>query len=115
MLPDAGVQTGRIYSRVRFSGAVGTRARRRGLIELNIRRLCTRISQRSHVSDPSPSGLFLHGTTSLLVGSGIGPDIATPVFSLIVLICLQTLSTFIGSVPLSEILALCAITTTHHT
>ena len=68
--------------------------------------LWTRISHRSMVLEPPPSGPFLHGTTKRFVGKGIGPDIATPVFSLIVLICLQTLSTFFGSVPLSDILAL---------
>ncbi len=48
--------------------------------------LWTRISHLSHVSLPSPSGLFLTGTTRRLVGSGIGPLIATPVRSLIVFI-----------------------------
>jgi hypothetical protein len=43
------------------------------------------------------------------VGRGIGPRIATPVLCDIALICPQTESTFFGSVPLSEILALCAM------
>src|SRR3989441_6848322 len=68
-------------------------------------RLWIRISQRSHVSLPSPSGDFRTGTTSRFVGSGIGPAIATPVRSLISLICWHTLSTFFGSVPLSEMRA----------
>src|SRR5881296_3930254 len=67
--------------------------------------LWIRISHRSHVSLPSPSGDFRTGTTSRFVGSGIGPAIATPVRSLISLICWHTLSTFFGSVPLSEIRA----------
>src|SRR5438876_4272545 len=72
-------------------------------------RLWIRISQRSHVSLPSPSGDFRTGTSSRFVGSGIGPAIATPVRSLISLICWHTLSTFFGSVPLSEIRAFWAI------
>src|SRR2546428_13861261 len=68
-------------------------------------RLWIRISQRSHVSLPSPSGDFRTGTRSRFVGSGIGPAIATPVRSLISLICWHTLSTFFGSVPLSEMRA----------
>src|SRR5207245_10437588 len=72
-------------------------------------RLWIRISQRSHVSLPSPSGDLRTGTMSRFVGSGIGPAIATPVRSLISLICWQTLSTFFGSVPLSEIRAFWAI------
>src|SRR5881397_3116051 len=68
-------------------------------------RLWIRISHRSHVSLPSPSGDFRTGTTSRFVGSGIGPAIATPVRSLISLICWHTLSTFFGSVPLSEMRA----------
>src|SRR5438128_1416781 len=68
-------------------------------------RLWIRISQRSHVSLPSPSGDFRTGTSSRFVGSGIGPAIATPVRSLISLICWHTLSTFFGSVPLSEMRA----------
>src|SRR5438105_5999318 len=71
--------------------------------------LWIRISQRSHVSLPSPSGDFRTGTTSRFVGNGIGPAIATPVRSLISLICWHTLSTFFGSVPLSEIRAFWAI------
>src|SRR2546428_186136 len=67
--------------------------------------LWIRISQRSHVSLPSPSGDFRTGTRSRFVGSGIGPAIATPVRSLISLICWHTLSTFFGSVPLSEMRA----------
>ena len=47
----------------------------------SIRRLCTRISQCSHVAVPSPSGLFLVGTRSLFVGRGTGPDRFTPVLS----------------------------------
>src|SRR2546427_685690 len=68
-------------------------------------RLWIRISQRPHVSLPSPSGDFRTGTTSRFVGRGIGPAIATPVRSLISLICWHTLSTFFGSVPLSEMRA----------
>src|SRR5438093_2590414 len=75
----------------------------------SISRLWIRISHRSHVSDPSPSGDFRTGTISRFVGSGIGPLIATPVRSDIVLICWHTLSTFFGSVPLSEIRARWAI------
>src|SRR5438094_4717336 len=71
--------------------------------------LWIRISQRSHVSLPSPAGDLRTGTTSRFVGSGIGPAIATPVRSLISLICWQTLSTFFGSVPLSEIRAFWAM------
>src|SRR5213080_1325541 len=71
--------------------------------------LWIRISQRSHVSLPSPSGDFRTGTTSRFVGNGIGPAIATPVRSLISLICWHTLSTFFGSVPLREIRAFWAI------
>src|SRR5947209_5085672 len=71
--------------------------------------LWIRISQRSHVSLPSPSGDLRTGTTSRFVGSGIGPAIATPVRSLISLICWHTLSTFFGSVPLSEIRAFWAM------
>src|SRR5438094_3818340 len=71
--------------------------------------LWIRISQRSHVSLPSPSGDFRTGTTSRFVGNGIGPAIATPVRSLISLICWHTLSTFFGSVPLSEIRAFWAM------
>src|SRR5947209_13976850 len=71
--------------------------------------LWIRISHRSHVSLPSPSGDFRTGTSSRFVGSGIGPAIATPVRSLISLICWHTLSTFFGSVPLSEIRAFWAI------
>src|SRR5438093_5672002 len=67
--------------------------------------LWIRLSDRSHVSLPSPSGDFRTGTTSRFVGSGIGPAIATPVRSLISLICWHTLSTFFGSVPLSEMRA----------
>src|SRR5438309_10968063 len=68
-------------------------------------RLWIRISQRSQVSLPSPSGDLRTGTTRRFVGSGIGPAIATPVRSLISLICWHTLSTFFGSVPLSEMRA----------
>src|SRR2546425_2800099 len=75
----------------------------------SISRLWIRISHRSHVSDPSPSGDFRTGTTRRFVGSGIAPLTATPVRSEIVLICWHTLSTFFGSVPLSEIRALCGI------
>src|SRR3989442_2393626 len=71
--------------------------------------LWIRISQRSHVSLPSPSGDFRTGTSSRFVGSGIGPAIATPVRSLISLICWHTLSTFFGSVPLSEMRAFCGM------
>src|SRR5437867_7505967 len=71
--------------------------------------LWIRISHRSHVSLPSPSGDFRTGTTSRFVGSGIGPAIATPVRSLISLICWHTLSPFFGSVPLSEIRAFWAM------
>jgi hypothetical protein len=67
-----------------------------------------RISQRSQVSVPSPSGDFLQGTTRRLVGNGIGPLMATPVLSEIFLICWHTLSTFFGSVPLREIRARCS-------
>src|SRR5881398_682459 len=67
--------------------------------------LWIRTSQRSHVSLPSPSGDLRTGTTSRFVGRGIGPAIATPVRSLISLICWHTLSTFFGSVPLSEMRA----------
>src|SRR6056297_3414692 len=49
----------------------------------SIRRLWTRISQCSQVAVPSPSGDFRAGTSSVLVGSGIGPDSATPVLSAI--------------------------------
>ena len=66
-----------------------------------------RISQRSIVSLPSPSGDFLHDTFSFFVGSGTGPRISTPVRWEIPFIWLHTLSTFCGSVPLSEILARC--------
>src|SRR5207247_1491143 len=52
---------------------------------------------------------FRTGTTSRFVGNGIGPAIATPVRSLISLICWHTLSTFFGSVPLSEIRAFWAM------
>src|SRR5919201_5072889 len=68
-------------------------------------RLWIRISQRSQVSLPSPSGDFRTGTTNPLVARSIGPAISTTVRSLITLICWQTLSTFFGSVPLSEIRA----------
>src|SRR5438309_1934054 len=68
-------------------------------------RLWIRISQRSQVSLPSPSGDLRTGTTRRFVGSGIGPAIATPVRSLISLICWHTLSTFFGSVPLSDMRA----------
>src|SRR2546427_11711677 len=68
-------------------------------------RLWLRISQRSHVSLPAPAGDLRPGTSSRFVGSGIGPAIATPVRSLISLICWHTLSTFFGSVPLSEMRA----------
>src|SRR5438876_4573742 len=71
--------------------------------------LWIRISQRSQVSLPSPSGDFRTGTRSRFFGSGIGPAIATPVRSLISLICWHTLSTFFGSVPLSEIRAFWAM------
>src|SRR5437763_14326607 len=71
--------------------------------------LWIRISQRAHVSLPWPSGDFRTGTMSRFVGSGIGPAIATPVRSLISLICWHTLSTFFGSVPVSEIRAFRAI------
>src|SRR3989442_1109806 len=67
--------------------------------------LWIRISDRSHFAVPSQSGDFRTGTTSRFVGSGIGPAIATPVRSLISLICWHTLSTFFGSVPLSEMRA----------
>jgi hypothetical protein len=72
-----------------------------------INRLCTRISQCSHVSVPSPSGLFRHGTINLFVGSGIGPLIFTPVRSEIDLIWIQTLFTLFVSVPVNEIRAFC--------
>src|SRR5438093_1823345 len=75
----------------------------------SMRRLWIRSSHRSHVSLPSPSGLFRTGTTRRFVGRDIGPPIATPVRSLINLICWHTLSTFFGSVPESEIRAFCAI------
>src|SRR5947199_1391896 len=68
-----------------------------------------RSSQRPHVSLTSPWGDFRTGTTSRFVGNGIGPAIATPVRSLISLICWHTLSTFFGSVPLSEIRAFWAM------
>src|SRR3990172_2060276 len=74
-----------------------------------MRRLCTRISHRSQVSEPSPSGDFRTGTLRRFVGRGIGPLIATPVRSLIILIWEQTLSTFFGSVPESEIRAFCGM------
>src|SRR5438128_7365202 len=67
--------------------------------------LWIRISHRSHVSLPSPSGDFRTGTTSRFVGSGTGPCIAAPGRSLISLICWHTLSTFFGAVPLSEMRA----------
>ena len=54
---------------------------------------------------PSPSGLFLQGTSNFLVGSGIGPLIFTPVRTEIDLICLQTLFTCVVSVPVNEIRA----------
>ncbi len=53
----------------------------------SINRLCIRISQWSHVGEPSPSGLFLQGTRSFFVGRGMGPDILTPVVSAICLTC----------------------------
>ena len=71
--------------------------------------LWMRISQRSQVSLPSPSGLFLQGTLSFFVGRGTGPRMSTPVLWEIPLIWAQTLSTFAGSVPLREILARCDI------
>src|SRR3989454_1640613 len=83
--------------------------RARSSASRSMSRLWIRISQRSHVSLPSPSGDLRTGTTSRFVGSGIGPAIATPVRSLISLICWHTLSTFFGSVPLSEIRAFWAI------
>jgi len=69
--------------------------------------LWTRISHLSQVSEPSPSGDFLQGTTRRFVGNGIGPLMATPVLSEICFICLQTPSTFCGSVPLNDMRALC--------
>src|SRR6266702_6093124 len=72
-------------------------------------RLWMRISQRSHVSLPSPSGDLRTGTGTRIVGSGISTDIATPVRSEMSLICWHTLSTFFGSVPLSEIRAFWAM------
>src|SRR3989441_3608266 len=83
--------------------------RARSSASRSMSRLWIRISQRSHVSLPSPSGDLRTGTTRRFVGSGIGPAIATPVRSLISLICWHTLSTFFGSVPLSEIRAFWAI------
>ena len=71
--------------------------------------LWMRISQRSQVSLPSPSGDFLQGTLRCLVGRGMGPRMATPVLSEIALIWAHTLSTFLGSIPVREILARCDI------
>src|SRR5436190_156002 len=56
-----------------------------------------RLHERSTISMFTPSGTW------------IGPAIATPVRSLISLICWHTLSTFFGSVPLSEIRAFWAM------
>src|SRR5256886_11781153 len=83
--------------------------RARSSASRSMSRLWIRISHRSQVSLPSPSGDLRTGTTRRFVGSGIGPAIATPVRSLISLICWHTLSTFFGSVPLSEIRAFWAI------
>jgi hypothetical protein len=47
---------------------------------MSIKRLWMRISHLSHVAVPSPDGAFKTGTRSLLVGSGTGPLILTPVF-----------------------------------
>src|SRR5256712_4729648 len=68
-------------------------------------RLWIRISQRSHVSLPSPSGDFRTGTRTRFVGSGIGPAIATRVRSLIGLMFWHALSPFLGPVPLGEMRA----------
>lgn len=63
----------------------------------SINRLCMRISQWSQVGEPSPSGLFLHGTRSFFVGRGMGPDILTPVVSTIFFTCWQISSNFLWS------------------
>jgi len=52
-----------------------------------------------HVELPSPSGLFLHGTTNFFVGSGTGPQMLTPVFTAISLTCEHILSSVMGLVP----------------
>src|SRR2546428_7693439 len=64
-----------------------------------------RTTHRSLVTRPRPPGASPTERMSRFVGSGIGPAIATPVRSLISLICWHTLSTFFGSVPLSEMRA----------
>src|SRR5208283_4874258 len=69
--------------------------------------LCTLICQRSKVAVPSPSGLLRIGTTSLFVGSGMGPARFTPVRSAISRILSQTVSTLLKSVPVRRILAFC--------
>src|SRR5256886_3695504 len=83
--------------------------RARSSASRSMSRLWIRISHRSQVSLLPRSGCLRTGTTGRFVGSGIGPAIATPVRSLISLICWHTLSTFFGSVPLSEIRAFWAI------
>src|SRR3989441_2274654 len=83
--------------------------RARSSASRSMSRLWIRISQRSHVSLPPPSGALRTGTRRRFVGSGIGPAMRAPVVSLISLICWHTLSAFFGSVPPSEIRAFWAI------
>ena len=70
---ESGIGILRTFLRERSSLAV--------LVTSSSSRLCIRISQWSHVSAPSPSGLFLQGTTIRRVGRGIGPLSFTPVSS----------------------------------
>src|SRR5271170_2548395 len=81
--------------------------RARSSASMSISRLWIRISQWSIVLVPPPSGPLRTGTLSFLVGRGIGPAIATPVFCEISRISLQIESTLRESVPLREIRAFC--------
>ncbi len=66
----------------------------RSSASMSMRRLWMRSSHLSQVAVPSPHGVFRTGTRSLLVGSGIGPDIFTPVFVAMVLSSPHTSSSF---------------------
>src|SRR6056297_3128656 len=74
---------------------------------MSMRRLWTRISQCPQVAVPSPSGDLRVGISSVLVGSGIGPDSETPVLFAISRTSSQMLSRSSGLVPARRTRACC--------
>lgn len=90
-------------------GTLITNRSARSSIPKSISRLCTRISNRSHVAVPSPQGERRVVILSFLVGRGTGPRKSTPVFSAISRIYVHVLLSSSICVLASLIRAFCMV------